>query len=113
MPPRLPLNINQLATKKMQTPPPNWNFESDEELVRFLSQLTNATETFHGNAKKYIDKIEVSTVSLSIIFILMWRFAVLQTDFKVTEQYCNHMSQNDLFAFAWPHHHELCNDFNE
>ena len=100
MPPKLPLNINQLATKKLQTPPPNWNFESDEELVRFLSQLTNATETFHGNAQKYIDKIEVSTVSLPIIFILMQCFAILQVDFKVAEQYCSNVPQNDLFAFC-------------
>jgi len=59
IPPKLPLNVNQQATTKLQNPPPNWSFECDEELVRFLSD--NAIETYHGNAKKFIEKIEVST----------------------------------------------------
>lgn len=65
IPPKLPLNINQLATKKAQTPPPNWSFECDEELVKFLSD--NVTEAHRGNTKRFIERIEVSSVR-NIIF---------------------------------------------
>ena len=63
IPPKLPLNINQMATKKLQNHPVNWTFEGDEELVKFLSD--NAVETYHGAAKRFIEKIEVSSVSIS------------------------------------------------
>ncbi len=63
IPPKLPLNIDQAATENLRTPPPNWCFEADEELVRFLSENTDSIETQHGNAKRYIEKIELSTVS--------------------------------------------------
>ncbi|XP_065069856.1 E3 ubiquitin-protein ligase HECTD3-like [Rhopilema esculentum] len=59
VPPKLPLNMDQKATQKLQNPPPNWSFEADEELVRFLNE--NAIETYHGTSKRYIEKVEVST----------------------------------------------------
>ena len=50
----------------MQSPPQNWCFEADEELVRYLTENTNSIEIYHGNAKKYVEKVEVSTVSTLI-----------------------------------------------
>eukprot|EP00794_Sanderia_malayensis_P008206 gene8206-9086_t len=61
IPPKLPLNIDQQATKNLQTAPPSWSFDADEELVRFLSKNANAIEINHGNAKRFIEKIELSS----------------------------------------------------
>ena len=80
IPPKLPLNVNQQATTKLQNPPPNWSFECDEELVRFLSD--NAIETYHGNAKKFIEKIEVSTVSILYCNVGLLLFS-LQDDLAI------------------------------
>jgi len=52
------------AMKELSTPPPKWNLDADEELAKFLADHVNKHEASLGSISRFVENIEVSSVSI-------------------------------------------------
>ena len=66
----LPSNADEEAISQLNTPPPNWSLEADEELVRFLVDHCKNHDLYIGGASKYVESVTVSTVCF---FVFIYR----------------------------------------
>ncbi len=55
------------AVKALQTVPPNWSLECDEELARFLFEKTDQVNELLGSNKQYINSVVVSSTAVRLI----------------------------------------------
>ncbi|XP_013403036.1 E3 ubiquitin-protein ligase HECTD3 isoform X2 [Lingula anatina] len=49
------------AVKRLQTIPPNWSIDYDEELVKFLTEHAEPDNDHLGSVRNYVESIEVSS----------------------------------------------------
>ena len=59
------------AVHQLSSPPPKWSLEADEELAKFMADHVNKHEASLGNVSRYVESIQVSSVSsASCCFVL-------------------------------------------
>ena len=64
MKPKLASADDQMI-EELQSVPPNWTSDCDEQLIKFLSSSMEIDNSNLGTIKNYVDSIAVSTVCVS------------------------------------------------
>ena len=65
-PPSVERHGDKDAMHQLSAPPPKWSLEADEELAKFMADHVNKHEAFLGNASRYVESVQVSSVSASL-----------------------------------------------
>lgn len=81
-PPSIERFADKEAMHQLSSPPLKWSLDADEELAKFMAEHVNKHEASLGNISRYVESIQVSSVSLSLYLHACWRFFNGQKEFK-------------------------------
>lgn len=62
-PPSIERYADKEAMRQLSSPPPKWSLDADEELAKFMSEHVNKQEASLGNISRYVESVQVSSVS--------------------------------------------------
>ena len=62
-PPSIEKYADKEAVQQLSSPPPNWSLDADEELAKFMADHVNKHEASLGNISRYVESVQVSSVS--------------------------------------------------
>jgi len=65
-PPSIERFADKEAMHQLSSPPLRWSLDADEELAKFMAEHVNKHEASLGNISRYVESIQVSSVSLSL-----------------------------------------------
>ena len=65
-PPSIEKYADKEAMQQLSAPPPKWNLDADEELAKFMADHVNKHEASLGNISRYVESVQVSSVSLHL-----------------------------------------------
>ena len=66
-PPSIEKYADKEAMQQLSAPPPKWNLDADEELAKFMADHINKHEASLGNISRYVESVQVSSVSLHLL----------------------------------------------
>jgi len=67
-PPSIERYADKEAMRQLSSPPPKWSLDADEELAKFMAEHVNKQEASLGNISRYVESVQVSSVSCLIYF---------------------------------------------
>lgn len=76
-PPSLERYEDKEAVHQLSSPPPKWCLEADEELAKFIVEHGINHEASLGNISRYVESVQVSSVSYTCICTLYITCAIL------------------------------------
>ena len=65
-PPSIERYADKEAMRQLSSPPPKWSLDADEELAKFMAEHVNKQEASLGNISRYVESVQVSSVSCLI-----------------------------------------------
>ena len=65
-PPSIERYADKEAMRQLSSPPPKWSLDADEELAKFMAEHVNKQEASLGNISRYVESVQVSSVSCQI-----------------------------------------------
>ena len=68
-PPSIERYADKEAVRQLCSPPPKWSLDADEELAKFMADHVNKHEASLGNISRYVESIQVSSVSFLVIVL--------------------------------------------
>lgn len=77
-PPSIERYEDKEVVRQLSCPPPKWSLEADEELAKFMADHVNNHEALLGNISRYVESVQVSSVSRCLVLPVQCIYTQLQ-----------------------------------